>query len=182
MRPPLSAIPPPPARSLEEAYDLATVTVLATVKNVRPGRVIKGPAGDLQCAVIELNVLEVLNGALEPTLKGKVEVSFAANWAPEPIDPVVQQMRANMPSEPSVWLLEWSGNTEHLKPGVTLEQLGADLSNYTILDYDTGVFVEDNGVLTSGAGTLEGPRGGARKEAEGLGTLDALAENARKHR
>jgi hypothetical protein len=171
-----------PPDTLDRAYKATSVTVLANVKNVRPGRTIKGDAGELQWVVVELDVVEVLNGELEPTLNGKTEVEFAANWAPEPVDPVVQHMRANLPSEPSVWLLLWEGGSRGLRPGVKVSDLNVDTTKYVVANLEIGVFAEENGVLVSATAQEGSPSRGARKQAEDLATVEALAEHARKFR
>jgi hypothetical protein len=168
--------------TLNGAYELTTTTVLAKVANVRPGRTIKGEAGDLQWVVVELDVVEVLNGELEPTLNGKTEVEFAANWAPTPVDPIVQKMRASLPSEPSVWLLRWEGRPFGLMPGAKVDDFNVDKTKYVLANHDVGVFAEQNGVLVSATASKDVPSRGARKQAEDLKTVKALADHARKFR
>jgi hypothetical protein len=175
----------PPA-TLAEAYDDATATVAAEVTGVRPGRVIRGEAGDLYWVVVALKVNEVLNGQLEPSLNGKTEMEFAAAWDPGTVDTIVDGMRETLPTGQAIWLIKWEGEfklTKPLPPGADPAAFDSsmDKTKYVMVHPDVGAITEDAGrvvSLTAWEGTS--PRG-ALAEAQQLGSIEAVVQHARNH-
>lgn len=175
----------PPA-SLAEAYDDATATVAAEVTGVRPGRVIRGGAGDLYWVVVELKVNELLNGRLEPSLNGKTQVEFAAAWDHGALDTIVDGMPETLPKGQAIWLIKWEGEfklTKPLPPGADPAAFDSsmDKTKYVMVHPDVGAITEDAGrVVSLTAWEGASPRG-ALAEAQQLGSIEAVVQHARNH-
>ncbi|MFG1913463.1 hypothetical protein [Micromonospora sp. NPDC048898] len=167
--------------TLAAAYDEATATVLAEVKGVRKGRVLK----DLQWVAVELRVIEVLSGNLRPELGKKVDVEFPVEFLPEPVDPVVDAMRSTLPKGPAVWLLQWEGSlATPTKPGAPSNP-SVDLSMYVTVHPNTGVFIQGpQGVVAATAQEKHDGLSARGAEAEGqrFATVNELADHVRQNR
>jgi hypothetical protein len=166
--------------SLAAALKRSTATVVATVNNVKAGRIIH----DLQFIEVELKVTEVIEGALRPELKGVVRVEFVGTFLPGSVDPMVDAMRANLPQNPSVWLLRWQGEPPAIrKPGAPAEDATADKTLYRVVHPNSGVFTqgEDSVVAATAQDEMEaGAPQGAQLEGEKFGKLSELVTRVRK--
>jgi hypothetical protein len=166
--------------SLAKALERSTATVVATVTGVEPGRTIH----DLQFLVVELKVTEVLEGALRPELNGVVRVEFDGTFLPDPIAGKVDAMKANLPQNPSVWLLRWQGEPPPTrKPGALAEDPTVDKTLYRLVHPNAGVFAQSkDGVVAATAQVEEeaGPPQGAQSEGEKFSKLSELATHLRK--
>jgi hypothetical protein len=163
--------------SLDAAYKEATATVLAEVVDVRAGRTIK----ELQFAVVELRTIEILRGALRPELNGQVRVEFPLAFLPDPVQPIVDRMRASLPTSRSVWLLQWQGAPRETKPGAP-RSATIDPTLYNVVHPNSGVFAQgDKAVVavTAQAGHDDGPARYAQAEGERFARLSDLVAHAR---
>ncbi len=172
-----AALTRPPA-SLEAALAEATATVEAEVTAVRPGRMIH----DLRFALVELKVAQVLDGGLQPELDGRVRVEFALVFAPDPVEPVIGRMRADLPRGRQVWLLRWQGAPpETAKPGAGQPRT-ADPQLYRTVHPTCGVLAQgaEGGVVAPLSPPGAGPRlSGAQAEAERFTTVADLIVHIR---
>ncbi|HET6531885.1 MAG TPA: hypothetical protein VFH03_14945 [Actinoplanes sp.] len=161
--------------TLEAAFAEATATVTAEVTGVQPGRTYNG----LQFLEVELEVVEVLRGALRPELNGVVRVEFPATFRPDPIEPTVAAMRSQLPAGPAVWLLRWQREPPPTrKPGAPADDPSSDKSLYRVVHPNCGVFAQGaRGVLAVTA--RPGIPWGAQHDGEQFRTLSELASKAR---
>ncbi|WP_328475844.1 hypothetical protein OHA21_20390 [Actinoplanes sp. NBC_00393] len=178
LRPAESALLVPQPESLAAAYGQATATIEAEVIGVRPGR----PIHDLQQIVVELKPTQVLRGALRPELKGRVEVEFPVAFVPEPIAPIVEKMKADMPEGRGVWLLRWQGAPPPAAKPRAVKSSALDPAFYSVVHPNCGVFVENEGGVESVAAQHEGGEEPIAAQAEGqrFGKLKDLVAHARK--
>jgi hypothetical protein len=178
LRPSESAILKRQPPSLKDAYREATATVLAQVADVRPGRLLK----DLQWIDVELDVVEVLEGALQPELD-RVVVEFPGAFLPDSNDPMVEKMRSHLPKGASVWLLRWEAAPPPAsKPGAP-RSTSIDPTRYVIVHPNCGVFVQTPAGAVAATAQNDGlPSEGAQAEGERFARLSDLASHARKNR
>lgn len=178
LRPGESAILKRQPASLQDAYQEATATVLAQVADVRHGRLLK----DLQWIDVELDVVEVLGGALQPELD-RVVVEFPGAFLPDSNDPMVEKMRSSVPKGASVWLLRWEGAPPPAtKPGAG-KDTSIDRARYVIVHPNCGVFVQDRAGVVAATAQNDGfPSEGAQAEGERFARLSDLASHARTNR
>jgi hypothetical protein len=178
LRPPESALLKRQPPSLRNAYQEATATVLAQVADVRPGRLLH----DLQWIDVELDVVDVLEGALQPEL-GIVVVEFPGAFLPDSDDRAVEKMRSDLPKGASVWLLRWEGAPPPApKPGAP-KSTSIDPTRYVIVHPNCGVFVETPAGVVAATAQNDGLLSeGAQAEGERFARLSDLASHARKNR
>ncbi|BBH71319.1 hypothetical protein ACTI_80040 [Actinoplanes sp. OR16] len=157
-------------KSLAAAFAESTAVVVAEVTAVTEGRLI----GDMQTAVVDLDVIRVLHGDLQPGLPD-TRVEFGVSFLPEPIAPLVGRMHADVPRGPAVWLLKWQGRpAPDRKPGAPRRDPTADLGLYNIVHYNCAILVDGPDRHVVSAIAQDGDPFGAQAEAESYPDLDTL--------
>lgn len=166
-----------PFTTLTEAYAHATAVIEAEVTGVRPGRSWgESPETALRSLFVDLRPVRVLRGALQPDLP--VSVEFGAVWAPDPLEPVVDRMNADLPGR-GVWLLRAQNEPPaERKPGAPAPSPGADPGLYWIVHPNSGVFVQGETHVEAPSAQRNRVTPGAQAEAERFGTLAELADHA----
>jgi hypothetical protein len=161
--------------SLAECRSLAQVVLLGRPRGVDRGRTI----GDLQFIDVEL-AGDVVSGA--PKGSGPIRVEFPGAFLPTSVDPLVDQLRGDLPSDQSVWVLKWLGAAGTPKPNAPADPT-ADPTRYAVVHPGCGVFTQtSDGVRAATAPWPPHETGtthSARVEAERLGSLSALIDALR---
>jgi hypothetical protein len=153
-----NALTLPPPASVSVAAEQSTAVVLAEVADVENGQTIVGDGThDVMAKVgVVLRNVEVLDGALQPELKGRVVVEL---MLPDGADKVgIESLKTELPSGKSVWFLHWLGSppaVAKLKPGAVARP-AHEQQLYGLISMQ-GVFVQGSDRVVSAVAEEHGP-------------------------
>lgn len=102
--------------SVEEAARSASVVVVAEVTDVYVATKTDGvedDPSDMYNLGIDLRPIEVVKGELPPKYRERLTVDRPLAGTETPVDQLVEEMRANLPAGPAVWMLR--NETEFIK-------------------------------------------------------------------
>lgn len=135
----------------------------------------------MSTALVELKVDRLIRGALPDEVGGQVIVEFAASFDGEVrAFETVGRLEAAKPAAGALWLLRWQGVPPSVvKPGAPERSPTQDLRYFEPVHYEVAAFVTTtSGVRSALAPSASVSIGAARREAESMPSLDALAEFA----